>query len=48
MAEVTHVAPFHHDPSHSDAEVDALAGELATLLPGAEVLPGAEGATFDL
>ena len=48
MAEVTHVAPFHHDPSHSDAEVDALAGELAALLPGAEVLPGAEGATFDL
>lgn len=48
IAEVTRVAPFHHDPSHSDAELDALAAELATLVPGVEVLPGAEGTTFEL
>ena len=48
LAEVRRIAPFHHDPSHSDAEVDALAAELGTLLPGIAVQPGAEGATFEL
>jgi len=48
IAEVRRVAPFHHDPSHSDAEVDAMAAELGTLLPGVAVQPGAEGTTFEL
>ena len=48
LADVARVAPFHHDPSHSDAKLDELAGELATCLPGAEVLPGAEGTSIDL
>jgi phosphoribosyl 1,2-cyclic phosphodiesterase len=48
LAEVKRVAPFHHDPSHSDGELDALAAKLAKDLNGIEVQPGAEGATFDL
>jgi len=48
LAEVKRVAPFHHDPGHSDAEVDALAAELATLAPGIVVEPGAEGTAFEL
>jgi phosphoribosyl 1,2-cyclic phosphodiesterase len=48
LADVRHVAPFHHDPGHSDAEVDGLAAQLQALLPGIEVQAGAEGATFEL
>jgi hypothetical protein len=42
------VAPFHHDPGHSDDQVDALADELAALLPGIAVKPGAEGTSYQL
>ena len=48
LAEVNRVAPFHHDPGHADAEVDAMATELGELLPGVPVQPGAEGASFEL
>ena len=48
IAAVKRVAPFHHDPSRSDEEVDGLATELAARVPGIEVQPGAEGATFEL
>jgi len=48
LAEVNRVAPFHHDPGHADAEVDAMATELGELLPGVPVQPGAEGARFEL
>lgn len=48
LTDVAQVAPFHHDPGHSDADVDALASQLGTLLPGIGVKPGAEGTTFEL
>lgn len=48
LAEVNGVAPFHHDPGHSDDQVDALADELAALLPGIAVKPGAEGTSYQL
>jgi phosphoribosyl 1,2-cyclic phosphodiesterase len=48
LAEVRHVAPFHHDPGHSDEELDVLAAELSRHVPAIEVHPGMEGATFDL
>lgn len=48
VAEVRRVAPFHHDPSHSDEQLDGLAAELADRAPGVEVLKGAEGAQFEL
>src|SRR5206468_11663892 len=28
-AEAEHVAPFHHDPAHNDAHLDAIAAEAA-------------------
>ena len=40
---------FHHDPSHSDDEIDRLtAAAIAKLKPSFAVLSGAEGAVFDL
>ncbi len=48
LAEVKSVAPFHHDPSHSDEQVDALAEELAAQIPAIAVRPGAEGSRFEL
>jgi len=41
--------PFHHDPSHNDADLDRLFGEaIADAKPDFEVTPGQEGATFDI
>jgi hypothetical protein len=34
--------PFHHDPSHSDEELDAIVAELGGR-DGPEVLAGTEG-----
>jgi len=48
LAEVKRLAPFHHDPGHSDEELDVLRADLAERTPAVEVLPGAEGARFDL
>ena len=48
LADVAQVAPFHHDPGHSDAEVDALASQLGGLMPGVAVHAGAEGTVFEL
>jgi phosphoribosyl 1,2-cyclic phosphodiesterase len=48
LAQVKRLVPFHHDPGHSDDELDVLAADLAARTPSVEVLQGAEGARFDL
>lgn len=43
------LVPFHHDPSHSDQDLDRLYTELlARTKPSFRVIPGMEGMTFDL
>jgi ribonuclease BN (tRNA processing enzyme) len=49
MAEVRHLVPFHHDPAHTDDDLDRLMGEtIASARPQFAVTPGVEGGTFDL
>jgi len=49
LSGVKHVVPFHHDPSHSDADLDRLIGEaIAGAKPACRVTPGLEGTTFDI
>lgn len=49
MCEVGHLAPFHHDPGHDDATLDALFGEaVEDFRPRFRVTPAMEGAAFDL
>lgn len=49
LARVRHLVTFHHDPSHSDADIEAMT---ASAPPRAELgfalTAGAEGATFDV
>jgi hypothetical protein len=41
--------PFHHDPSHTDADLDRLIAQAVhTAQPSFAVTPGTEGAIFDL
>ena len=41
--------PFHHDPNHTDTDLDRLMSEaIDTCKPAYEVTPGIEGATFNL
>jgi phosphoribosyl 1,2-cyclic phosphodiesterase len=45
---VRRLVPFHHDPSHTDAELDRLLGEaLDEARPAYEVTPGCEGTVFE-
>lgn len=49
LVEVKHLVPFHHDPAHTDDELDRLIGEtMASARPQFAVTPGVEGGTFDL
>jgi ribonuclease BN (tRNA processing enzyme) len=49
LAEVKHLVPFHHDPSHTDADLDALtAAAIDEARPGYRVTPGLEGAAFEV
>jgi phosphoribosyl 1,2-cyclic phosphodiesterase len=49
LTEVKHFVPFHHDPTHSDADLDRLIGEaIAATRPAYAVTPGIEGVQFDL
>jgi phosphoribosyl 1,2-cyclic phosphodiesterase len=49
LAGVKHVVPFHHDPAHSDADIDRLiADTCASMRPAFRVTPGVEGNTFEL
>jgi ribonuclease BN (tRNA processing enzyme) len=49
LAEVKHLVPFHHDPAHTDEDLDRLMEQaLAVAKPAFPVTPAVEGATFDL
>jgi ribonuclease BN (tRNA processing enzyme) len=49
LAEVKQFVPFHHDPAHTDADLDRIIAEAtAVMQPTFTVVPGTEGAVFDL
>lgn len=49
LARVAHLVPFHHDPAHSDADVERIfAAAMTALQPAFTVTPAAEGDTFHL
>jgi ribonuclease BN (tRNA processing enzyme) len=49
LTRVKRLVPFHHDPDHSDEDLDRLFREAAAAEPlSFQVQPGREGATFDL
>jgi phosphoribosyl 1,2-cyclic phosphodiesterase len=49
LSEVKQLVPFHHDPSHTDDELDRLLdGMVREMSPPMVVSPGKEGATFEI
>jgi hypothetical protein len=49
LADVKHLVPFHHDPGHSDEDIDRdLAEAIAEAKPACRVTPGREGTTLDV
>ena len=49
LTEVKHLVPFHHDPDHSDDDLDRLMAQaIEDAKPAYRVTPGREGATFEL
>ena len=49
LVDAKHVVPFHHDPAHSDDDLDRLLSEaIDEFKPSYRVTPGREGMTFDL
>jgi phosphoribosyl 1,2-cyclic phosphodiesterase len=49
LSEVRHFVTFHHDPGHTDVDLDHLMDEaLADTKPAFRVSPGLEGSRFDL
>jgi phosphoribosyl 1,2-cyclic phosphodiesterase len=49
LSEVKRLVPFHHDPSHTDDDLDRLIeATVRDVRPFFEVVPGREGATFEL
>ena len=49
LAEVKQLVPFHHDPGHTDGELDRLIAQAVEVAkPRYRVTPGLEGAVFDL
>lgn len=49
LVEAKHLVPFHHDPGHSDADLDRLMAEaIEDAKPAYRVTPGREGLTFRL
>jgi phosphoribosyl 1,2-cyclic phosphodiesterase len=49
LARARHLVTFHHDPGHSDDDVDRFtAAAVAAARPSFPVTAGAEGATFDV
>jgi phosphoribosyl 1,2-cyclic phosphodiesterase len=47
-ARVRRLLPFHHDPSHSDHQIDLLLKEARETHPPFEIVPGIEGTTIEL
>ena len=49
LVEVKHLVPFHHDPGHSDADLDRLMAEaIDEAKPVYRVTPGREGMAFEV
>ena len=49
LTEVRRLVPFHHDPSHSDTDLDRLTFEaMQESKPAFEVVPGIEGSTIEV
>jgi phosphoribosyl 1,2-cyclic phosphodiesterase len=49
LTDTRHLVPFHHDPDHSDSELDRMMAEaIDDAKPDYQVTPGREGMTFDL
>ena len=49
LAGVAHFIPFHHDPAHSDDQLDQMVtSAMQEVSPGFEVTPGLEGAIINL
>jgi phosphoribosyl 1,2-cyclic phosphodiesterase len=49
LAEVKQLVPFHHDPDHTDTDLDHLMAQaVEQTKPAYRVTPGIEGATFEL
>lgn len=49
LASVKHFIPFHHDPAHSDDQLDGMiSNAVQAVSPGFEVTPGLEGTALDL
>ena len=49
LTEVKQLVPFHHDPDHTDADLDRLMAEaIEEREPGYRVTPGIEGTIFEL
>ncbi len=49
LVEAKHLVLFHHDPAHTDADLDRLIDEAIAAAPrGYRVTPGREGATFEI
>jgi phosphoribosyl 1,2-cyclic phosphodiesterase len=49
LADVKHFVPFHHDPAHSDDQLDQMISDaVQEVLPSFEVTPGQEGLSLRL
>jgi ribonuclease BN (tRNA processing enzyme) len=48
MTEVKRVVTFHHDPSHTDDELDVLHERLDQMLVGANLVRGTAGLSVDV
>jgi hypothetical protein len=49
MTQVKHFVPFHHDPNHTDDDLDRLLDEqIQASRPAFRVTPGIEGTKFEL
>jgi phosphoribosyl 1,2-cyclic phosphodiesterase len=49
LTDVKHLAPFHHDPTHSDDELDRIfEATIGDLQPSYQVTPSREGMTLDI
>jgi ribonuclease BN (tRNA processing enzyme) len=49
LSEVRRLVPFHHDPDHSDADLDRIMSDaIQEARPAFQVIPGLEGSTFEV
>ena len=49
LSDVKHLVPFHHDPGHTDVDIDRLMKEAMTeAAPGFRVTSAREGTTFQI